>query len=99
MLDFFLIDDSQSTSNRKLVLQRVGGIEDELFYRLQAEGIIEAWLDYYGTFRWGSENVMRILHQLLQKRGAATLRPDEAVFVAILQRAVDAQCGLLARGD
>ncbi|MCC3158929.1 hypothetical protein LJ737_16925 [Hymenobacter sp. 15J16-1T3B] len=97
MLDLYLIPDSQSKSSRNLSLQRAGGIEDDLFYRLQTEGIIGLWFDYYSDFRWGSEIVVRMLLKLQQK--PVRLKSDEAAFQAILQQAVDAQCGLLGLGD
>ena len=99
MLDFYLIHDDQNPSSKGLVLERVGGIEDDLFFQLQAKGVIEPWYDYYGTFRWGSDNVAQILLKLQQQSKAQTLRPECKAFTAILQKAVDAQYGLMGYGD
>lgn len=98
MLDFYLIPDSQNVSSKGLVLERIGGIEYEAFIELQTAGIIESWLDYYGQFRWGNELITRKqqLHQLpIDAAGLDTHR----VFAALLQRAAQAHCGLLAQGD
>lgn len=99
MLDFYLISDSQNVSSKELVLERVGGMEYEAFIELQAAGIIEPWLDYYGEFRWGSELINR-KQQQLHKLLPVTARPGTfEVFAALLQRAAQAHCGLLAQGD
>ncbi|WP_324678808.1 hypothetical protein [Hymenobacter sp. GOD-10R] len=99
MLDFFLIDDSQPRPNRNFNLEYIGGIEDELFYELRKEGIIEPWFDYYSDFRWGSEIIARILLKLQQRPKSAALQKEEKEFAAILQKAVDAKAGVLAFGD
>jgi len=98
MLDFYLIQDSQNPSSKGLVLDHAGGIEDDLFFQLQAEGIIEPWFDYYSKFRWGSENVAQMLLKLQQSR-MADLQKERKVFTAILHKAVDAHCGLMGYGD
>jgi hypothetical protein len=99
MLDFFLIQDDQNLSSRGLALERVGGIEDDLFFQLQAGGIIEPWFDYYGKFRWGSEIVARMLLKLQQQPVAVSRREQRIDFMAILQKAVDKRTGIVALGD
>lgn len=99
MLDFFLINDSQPKPNRNSKLEHIGGIEDELFYQLRSESIIDSWFDYYSDFRWGSEIVARLFLKLQQRPKSATLQKEERAFSAILQKAVDARSGLLAFGD
>ena len=99
MLVFFLIHDSQNPSSKGLILKHAGGIEDDLFFQLQAESIIEPWFDYYSKFRWGSEIVARMLLKLQQQPEPATLQKERMVFMAILQKAVGANCGLMGFGD
>jgi len=99
MLDLFLIDDSQPRPNRNSKLEHIGGIEDELFYQLRSEGIIDPWFDYYSNFRWGSETVAHVFLKLQQRPKSATLQKEEKVFSAILQKVVDARAGLLAFSD
>jgi hypothetical protein len=99
MLDFYLIPDSQNISSKGLTLEHIGGIEYEPFVELQAARIIESCLDYYGEFRWGNELVIRKQQQLRQLPEAAVSSDTRKIFVAVLQRAVQAHCGLLAQGD
>ncbi|MCR5889968.1 hypothetical protein LRS06_19765 [Hymenobacter sp. J193] len=99
MLDFYFIQDSQNPSSKDLFLQYGGGIKDELFYQLQAEGIIEPWFDYYGKFRWGSEIVAGMLLKLKRQPQAASLPEEREAFMAILQKAVQEGCGLMGYGD
>ena len=76
----------------------LGGIEANTFSQLQAEGIIEARFDYYGDFRWSSEVVAKML-LMLQMKQKPTSFEREAVFTAILQKAVDVRSGIAAFGD
>ncbi|GAB3294250.1 hypothetical protein [Hymenobacter tenuis] len=99
MLDFYLIHDSQNLSSKRLKLEHVGGIEDELFFQLQKEGIIEPWLDYYGKFRWGNEIVARMLLKLQQRLPSAPLQKECKSFITILHKATDLNSGLLGYGD
>ncbi|MCB2377145.1 hypothetical protein LGH70_06100 [Hymenobacter sp. BT635] len=98
MLDFYLLADSQSKSGLNHDLKYLGGIQDDLFFQLQQEGIVEPWLDYYRDFRWGSEIVNKMLLKLLQK-SAASQRPARLDFIAILQKAADARSGIVAKAD
>ncbi|MBX0289460.1 hypothetical protein K3G63_03375 [Hymenobacter sp. HSC-4F20] len=99
MLDLYLIHDSQNSSGRSSELKRIGGMEDELFFLLQAEGIIAPWFDYYSRLRWGSEIVARMLQQLQQQPYGKTLQAERTSFMCILQQAVNAECGLMGLGD
>ncbi|MBT2557617.1 hypothetical protein J7E24_07465 [Hymenobacter sp. ISL-91] len=99
MLDFYLIQDSHNISSKGLTLERFGGMEYEAIIELQAAGIIESWLDYYGKFRWGNELIIRKQQQMSQLPKAAVDPSTRIVFAALLQRAAQAHCGLLAQGD
>jgi hypothetical protein len=99
MLDFYLIQDSENVSSKDLALKHIGGIEDELFFQLQKEQIIEPWFDYYSKFRWGSELVARMLEKLQNRLPSAPLQKEDKSFTAILHKAVEVNSGLLAVGD
>ncbi|GGF07282.1 hypothetical protein [Hymenobacter cavernae] len=100
MLDFYLIADDQSEpNNREFNLEYIGGIRADLFYRLQTEGVIESWFDYYSDFRWESEIVARIFLKLQQRPKSAALQKEEKEFSTVLQKAIDAKSGVLAFGD
>lgn len=99
MLDIYLIADSESNSNRRLKREHIGGIEDKLFHQLQTEGIIAPWFDYYSSFRWESELVIGILLKLREQHKLRAAQKEEINFVNTLQKAVNANCGVLAIGD
>lgn len=99
MLDFYLIPDSQNLSSKGLTLERIGGIEYEMFVELQAAGIIESRLDYYGKFRLGNELIIRKQQQLRQLPATAVSLGTQVAFLALLQQAAQVHCGLLAEGD
>ncbi|AMJ65347.1 hypothetical protein AXW84_07805 [Hymenobacter sp. PAMC 26628] len=92
MLDFSFIPDEKPVHHRGLTY--VGGIEYEEFVQAQNLKIIESHLDYYGKFRWISQNVQ-------QKRVMLTPAVAAAIpnLASILKQAFAADCGLLAFGD
>jgi hypothetical protein len=92
MLDFSFIPDKKPTHNRGL--KYAGGIEWEEFEKAQELKMIEQHLDYYGKFRWTSQNVK-------QKRVTLTPAVTAAVpnLASILKQAFAADCGLVAFGD
>jgi len=99
MLDFYLLDDNQPKQKRVRDLVYLGGIEANIFHQMQAEGIIEARLDYYSDFRWSSEVVARMLLSLHGKQKSIAFEPGVATFASILQKAVDLKSGIVAFGD
>ena len=94
MLDFHTIRDDQATSARGLNLALVGGIEYEEFIVAQDASVVEPHLDYYGGFRWSSEQVQRKLALLIKLNNKALER-----LASILKQAQAAECGVVARGD
>jgi hypothetical protein len=92
MLDFSFITDEQSMYARNL--SYAGGIEYEEFELAQELNLLEKHLDYYGKFRWTSQNIQ-------QKRAMLTPAIEAAIpdFTAILKQAFAASCGLVAFGD
>ncbi|OGX88294.1 hypothetical protein [Hymenobacter coccineus] len=92
MLDFSFIPDEKPVHHWGLTY--VGGIEYEEFVAAQDLKIIESHLDYYGKFRWMSQNVQ-------QKRAMLTSAVAAAVpnLAFILKQAFTANCGLVAFGD
>jgi len=100
MLDFYLLDDSQPKRNKPgQDLVYLGGTEANIFHQMQAEGIIEAWLDYYSDFRWSSEVVARMLLLLHEKQKSIAFEPGVVTFAAMLQKAIDLKSGIVAFGD
>lgn len=92
MLDFFFISDEQSANSNNI--NYAGGIEYEEFIETQDLKIIESHLDYYGKFRWISQNVQ-------QKRTMLTPAIEAAIpnLASILKQAFAAEGGLVASGD
>lgn len=71
-----------------------GGIEEEEFERAQELKLIESYLDYYGKFRWISQNIQ-------QKRAMLTPSSEAAIpnLSSIIKQAFAGECGLVAFGD
>jgi hypothetical protein len=92
MLDFSFIPDEKPL--HVLGLNYAGGIEYEEFEKAQKLKIIESHLDYYGKFRWISQNIQQKHAQLTPVTIAAI--PNLA---SIIMQAFAAECGLVAFGD
>ncbi|NML64716.1 hypothetical protein HHL22_05805 [Hymenobacter sp. RP-2-7] len=94
MLDFYLIADEQPNNTPSSQLRRLGGIEEEEFEMAQHLGLIETYADYYGKFRWSSQQVSHKLFLLSScpMRGSTALQD-------ILQQAQAGGLGLAAWGD
>jgi len=92
MLDFRFIPDEKPMHTRSL--NYAGGIEYEGFVKAQDLKIIENYLDYYGSFRWSSQQVKQ--KRLLLQPAVAAAIPNLA---SILKQAFAAECGLVALGD
>ena len=92
MLDFSFIPDEKPMHAPGL--NYAGGIEYEEFIEAQRLKIIESYLDYYGKFRWISQNVQ-------QKRAMLTPAVAAALpsLTSILKQAFAAECGLVDFGD
>lgn len=94
MLDFYLIADEQPNGTPSSQLRRVGGIEDEEFEMAQHLGLIEDQADYYGKFRWSSQQVSHKLFLL-----ANCPMRDSTALQDILSQAQATGLGLAAWGD
>ncbi|TVT39099.1 hypothetical protein FNT36_15660 [Hymenobacter setariae] len=92
MLDFSFISDEKPIYTRSLGY--AGGIEYEEFERAQEVNLIESHLDYYGKFRWSSQ-------QIQQKRAMLTPVLEAAIpnLASIVKQAFAGGCGLVAFGD
>jgi hypothetical protein len=92
MLDFSFIPDEKPMHARNLGY--AGGIEEDEFEKAVELKIVEIHLDYYGKFRWGSQQVQ-------QKRAMLTLAVEASIpsLSSIIKQAFAAQCGLVAFGD
>jgi hypothetical protein len=100
MLNFYLLDDSQPRSKQPgQNLVHLGGIEAQTFYQMQAEGVIEAQLDYYADFRWSNEVVARMRLLLHSKQKSIAFELGVSTFASILQEAVNVKSGVIAFGD
>ena len=94
MLDFYFIADEQPNNTPLGQLTHAGKIEEEEFEMGQHLGLIESYADYYGQFRWSSEQVSHKLFLLANcPMRASTALQD------ILTRAKAAAVGLRALGD
>jgi hypothetical protein len=94
MLDFYCIPDEQPFTGSLKYLNYAGGIEWEEFELAQRVGLIEAHADYYGKFRWSSEQVSSKLLLL----ATCPFRASSALN-DVLATAKAAGVGLLALGD
>ena len=92
MLDFYFITDEQSMHARNL--SYAGGIEWEEFEKAHKLKLTENHPDYYGKFRWISQ-------QIAQKRTLLTPAITIAIpsLASILKQAFAAGCCLVAFGD
>lgn len=92
MLDFNFINDEPHTHSRQSSC--AGGIEYEEFEKAQELNIIESHFDYYGIFRWSSQ-------QVKQKSKALTPAVSNAIpnLDSILKQAFTGNFGLVAFGD
>jgi hypothetical protein len=75
-------------------LTHTGSIEHEEFTKAQDAKLIEGHLDFYGKFRWSSQ-------QVRQKRMILTPAIEAIVpgLAPILKQAFAGECGLVAIGD
>jgi hypothetical protein len=92
MLDFSFVADEKLLHTRGLA--HAGGIEYEEFAKAQELKIADSHLDYYGRFRWISQQVKQKC-ALLTPRNAANI-PNLA---NILRQAAATDCGLAAFSD
>ena len=92
MLDFNFIRDEQPMHSKQVSF--AGGIEWEEFEKAQAANIIESHHDFYGDFRWSSQNVK-------QKKAMLTpaITAEVSNLAAILKQAFAGNFGLVAFGD
>ncbi|MGI4872961.1 MAG: hypothetical protein ACRYFX_17510 [Janthinobacterium lividum] len=96
MLDFYLICDHEPRRSQPPVKSKyAGGIADGEFSDAQKYGIIEHRHDYYGDFRWSSQQA-KVKLELLKNTSNMTLLFS---LTGILQKAVEANSGLIAFGD
>ncbi|MDO7849747.1 hypothetical protein Q5H92_25515 [Hymenobacter sp. M29] len=92
MLDFSFINDELPIHSRQL--SYAGGIEYEEFEKAQELKVIENHLDYYGKFRWSSQQVKQKNNILVP--AIISLIPNLA---SILKQALAGDFGLVAFGD
>lgn len=94
MLNFYFISDNLPNATSHQQLTYAGGIEEEEFSMGQHLGLIESYADYYGSFRWSSEQVSNKLFLL-----AGCPMRNSTALQEILKQAQNLEVGLLAIGD
>lgn len=98
MLDFYFIPDDQPFREEDArTLERAGGIEMDMFDRLQRKGIIDQRFAYYDDFRWESTLVKQLHEQVCSAKFAADT--DAKHLLQILDRAMERGSGLMALCD
>lgn len=76
MLDFYLIEESQSKPNSPKDLDFAGGLNDDIFERLQRKNIIPTQYDYYSDFRWD----LNTIDQMIEKIKDSTDQDQKTLF-------------------
>lgn len=98
MLDFYFIPDDESFDIKDTGrLELAGGIEMELFDRLQGKGVIDQRFDYYSDFRWRSAIVKKMHEQAQNAKFSADT--DVQHLLKILGQALERDSGLMALCD
>lgn len=98
MLDFYFISDTQPFKpDDNTTLEAAGGIELEVFERLQRKGIIDGRFDYFSDFRWSTV----LVKQLIENAEAEKFIADTDVkqLLRILLPARHRGLGLVALSD
>lgn len=99
MLDFYLIQDDQSTpdSPEELGLKYVGGIEFEPYKSIQRKGVLEERFQYYSDFRWSSQFISNLIVSINSKNYQSDT--DVKLLMEILEDAKMENHGLVAYCD
>ncbi|AFM04907.1 hypothetical protein Fleli_2542 [Bernardetia litoralis DSM 6794] len=64
MLDFYFIEESQSKPNSPKNLDFAGGLDFNVFKRLQNKSIIPSSYDYYSDFRWDLNTINQMIEKI-----------------------------------
>lgn len=98
MLNFYVVKDEQPNSNslKKVTMELAGSLHEQAFEDLQQKKMIEERFDYYSDFRWSRGQVHQKFTQL---KTQSTKEASVVTFLAILEKAVHQQSGLMAYSD
>ena len=98
MLDFYLINDEQPKPNsfQKSGLAFAGSLNEQTFEDLKQKKIIEERFDYCTDLRWSKGQVIQKFTQLKKQ---STKETGIVTFLAILEKAVNQQSGLMTYSD
>lgn len=94
MLDFYLTEESQSKPNSPKDLDFAGGLNDDIFERLQRKNIIPTQYDYYSDFRWD----LNTIDQMIEKIKDSTDQDQKTLF-EMIEKAHLQNSGLIAYCD
>lgn len=95
MLDFYLISDASKSPKSPKDLRYIGGLEDDVFWRLKGKGLIDKQHDYYSDFRWKSD----VISQVRQRIAKLESDSDVQALKKIVDSAQNANSGAIAYGD
>lgn len=104
MLDFYLLPENDIHVEEKELISYVsenklvfaGGIEAEVFERLQKFGLINEIYDYYSDFIWDTSEIKTLLKHIKTKQ----IRNRDAIILqTILEKAKVEGSGLFALCD
>lgn len=97
MLDFYIIADDQPRPANIEVLEYAGGLDSDVFKRLQNKGIIDQRFNYYSDFRWGTDIIVQISRAVTIKKIESDT--DVSQLLTLLNIAQARNSGLMAFGD
>ncbi len=95
MLDFYVIEEHQTTPKSPKGLAFVKGLESDIVGRLKQKNIIPNQYDYYSDFRWSLE----IIERLILKLDENTTDTDQLILYDLLFKATSQKMGLIAFCD
>ncbi|WP_300663085.1 hypothetical protein [Fluviicola sp.] len=98
MLDFYFINDNQTSPNYpNQDLELAGSLDAKTFDNLIRKGMIDSRLDYYSDFRW-SETLVKQIRQTIEDKQFYSDTDGEKLLL-LMDTAISRQSGLIAYGD
>ncbi len=94
MLDFYLIEDSHKMPKNPQNLNFAGGLDFNIFERLQRKGVIPNHYDYYSDFRWDSNTIDQIIEKVKDNTDQ-----DQQILFEIIMKAHLQESDLIAYCD
>ena len=98
MLDFYFINDNQTSPNYpNQDLELAGSLDAKTFNNLIRKGMIDSRFDYYSDFRW-SEMLVKQIRQTIEDKQFYSDTDGEKLLL-LMDTAISRQSGLIAYGD